>query len=394
METQVGSTPSWAEGESLMDRFFALRRGIRRALGALAAPLLVVFLLVGVMVAPAGAVTFSNPALITIPSLGAATPYPSPIAVSGLGTITDVNVTLTGVSHTYPDDIGVLLVGPLGQNVMLMHDVGADVDISGIGLTFDDAAVGSLPDSALLASGTYKPTVGTSAGFGSTGPPPAPAPAGPYGTTLSVFNGTNPVGTWNLYVYDDTTTDTGSISGGWSLSITAQAPTITSFSPPIGSQGTSVVITGTDFTGATSVMFGAIAATFTVNSATQITTSVPAGAVTATISVTTPGGTATSATSFVVAHKRTVSLSLPGDRAKGTVSVSDGFGACASAVPVKVQHFVNGRWRTVAALTTGATGSFSTGGASEDGRYRAIAKRVTTTAGEVCLKAKSPVVRN
>jgi hypothetical protein len=87
-------------------------------------------------------------------------------------------------------------------------------------------------------------------------------------------------------------------------------------------------------------------------------------------------------------------LSLPGNRAKGTVSVSDGFTACASAVPVKVQHLVNGRWRTFAALTTDATGAFGTGGAREDGRYRAIAKRVTLTSGEVCLKAKSSVVRN
>jgi subtilisin-like proprotein convertase family protein len=360
----------------------------------LVAPLLVVVLLVGVMVAPAGAVTFSNTASITINDLSAATPYPSAIAVSGVGTITDVNVTLTGVTHTYPDDVGVLLVGPNGQDVMLMHDVGADANVSGINLTFDDAAAGSLPDAAQIVAGSFKPTVGTTAGGGLTSAPPAPAPAAPYGSTLAVFNGTNPVGTWNLYVYDDTGTDTGSISGGWSLSITVAAPTITSFNPTSGSDGTSVVITGTELTGATSVKFGAVAATFTVNSATQITTSVPATAVTAPISVTTPGGTATSATSFVVSHKRTVSLSLPGHRAKGTVSVSDGFAACASAVPVKVQHLVNGRWRTIASLTTDTTGAFGTGGAREEGRYRAIAKRITTTSGEICQKAKSAAVRN
>ena len=42
-------------------------------------------------------------------------------------------------------------------------------------------------------------------------------------------------------------------------------------------------------------------ATFTVNSATSITASSPSGATTGTISVTTSGGTGTSATSFTVA---------------------------------------------------------------------------------------------
>ena len=77
-------------------------------------------------------------------------------------------------------------------------------------------------------------------------------------------------------------------------------PTIISFTPPSGAVGTSVILTGTSFTQTTSVKFGTKAATFTVNSDTQITTTVPTGAVTGKISVTTPGGTANSATSFTV----------------------------------------------------------------------------------------------
>jgi uncharacterized repeat protein (TIGR03803 family) len=78
-------------------------------------------------------------------------------------------------------------------------------------------------------------------------------------------------------------------------------PTISSFSPTSGPVGTSVVITGESFTGATSVTFGGVKATsFTVDSYTQITATVPTGAKTGKIGVATPGGTATSAGTFTV----------------------------------------------------------------------------------------------
>lgn len=78
-------------------------------------------------------------------------------------------------------------------------------------------------------------------------------------------------------------------------------PTITSFSPSSGPVGTSVVLTGTGFNGTTAVKFGTLSATnFVVNSSTQITVVVPVGAVSNKISVTTPGGTVTTTTNFVV----------------------------------------------------------------------------------------------
>jgi hypothetical protein len=78
------------------------------------------------------------------------------------------------------------------------------------------------------------------------------------------------------------------------------APTISGFTPASGTVGSSVILTGIDFTGATAVKFNGIAATFTVNSATQITATVPSGAGTGTLSVTNPGGTATSSGVFTV----------------------------------------------------------------------------------------------
>ena len=70
-------------------------------------------------------------------------------------------------------------------------------------------------------------------------------------------------------------------------------PTITSFTPTSGKTGQVVTLTGTNFTGATAVSFGGIAATtFTVVSATSINATVGAGA-SGSISVTTASGTGT-----------------------------------------------------------------------------------------------------
>ena len=82
--------------------------------------------------------------------------------------------------------------------------------------------------------------------------------------------------------------------------VAAPAPTIAGFTPGSGVIGTSVVITGTDFTAVSAVKFNGTAAAFTGNTATQITATVPAAATTGTISVVAGGGTGTSASAFTV----------------------------------------------------------------------------------------------
>jgi uncharacterized repeat protein (TIGR03803 family) len=78
-------------------------------------------------------------------------------------------------------------------------------------------------------------------------------------------------------------------------------PVILSFKPTSGPIGTQVTITGTGLTGATAVTFGGVKATvFTVNSGTQVTATVPAGALTGKIKITTAGGTAASSGTFTV----------------------------------------------------------------------------------------------
>ena len=77
-------------------------------------------------------------------------------------------------------------------------------------------------------------------------------------------------------------------------------PTIKTFSPPSGPVGTSVMITGTGLTQATRVTFNGTSATFTVNSDTQITATVPTGATTGKIALVTKGGSAISSGTFTV----------------------------------------------------------------------------------------------
>jgi uncharacterized repeat protein (TIGR03803 family) len=77
-------------------------------------------------------------------------------------------------------------------------------------------------------------------------------------------------------------------------------PAITSFSPSAGPVGSSVVITGMSLSQATVVTIGGVKATFTLNSDTQVTAVVPAGAVTGKVRITTKGGAAASTANFTV----------------------------------------------------------------------------------------------
>src|SRR5581483_3052251 len=80
------------------------------------------------------------------------------------------------------------------------------------------------------------------------------------------------------------------------------SPAITSFSPTSGRADTNVVINGTNLLDASAVLFGTVNSTnFTVQSNSRISVRVPTGAATGLIRVVVPGGSAFSATNFVVA---------------------------------------------------------------------------------------------
>jgi hypothetical protein len=242
--------------------------------------------------------------------------------------------------------------------------------------------------------------------------------SGPVGTTVTI-NGNNLTGATSVkfnntaaasFTVDNTNKITAIVAAGTTTgpisvttpngtnqsttNFTVATPEITSFDPTVGTWGTSVVITGTLFTGATAVSFGGTnASSFTVNSDTQITAVVANGSVTGTIRITLPTGTITSADAFTVKHTRKTSFALKKHLiASGSVVVNDGTSACAQQVPVKIERRKDGEWRGVANGVTTASGTYKITLADKTGKYRAIATKTYLGNGDLCSTAKSDPV--
>ena len=150
---------------------------------------------------------------------------------------------------------------------------------------------------------------------------------------------------------------------GFTFITATPAPAITSFTPTSGKMGQVVIITGTNFTGATAVSFGGTAATtFTVVSATSINATVGAGA-SGVVSVTTASGTGTLAgftylpppaiTSFSPTIGKTGQVvTITGTNFTGATAVSFG-GTAATTFTVVSATSIN------ATIGAGASGSVS-----------------------------------
>ncbi len=152
------------------------------------------------------------------------------------------------------------------------------------------------PDSGVISGGTSVTITGTHL-TGTT----AVTFGGVAATSLNVVNDTTITlvtpahGTGSVDIAITNPQGTGTLVNGYTY--LASAPTITSISPTSGftTGGTSVTITGTDFTDATNVTFGSTeASSFNIDSSTSITAVSPAGSAgVVDITVTTPSGTST-----------------------------------------------------------------------------------------------------
>lgn len=266
---------------------------------------------------------FTNSTAVSIPD-NSCTGATSTITVSGYSfplRASGIYIRINNLTHTWVGDLDIILEAPNGQRLGLSDQTG-NSNNSGdnfVNTVFADSGSVRIPTSGAPYTALYKPW---DAVFSVSGCTAIAA------TSLTTFAGIgggmiNPNGSWRLTVFDRATADTGSVNS-WSVFMPGQtytctsvsnvltvslqaAPAITSLSPASGVPGNTILINGSNLSPVTSVSFNGISASFTILSSTQISTVVPAGAVTGPLSVAAPCG---SASSTFTLSSATLNLSL------------------------------------------------------------------------------------
>ena len=250
----------------------------------------------------------------TLPTVTAVSPTTGTVAGGTFVTITGTNLTgATAVnfganaatSVTVISATSITATSPAGSAGVV------DVTVTTPGGTSATSAADQFTYNTLPTVTAVSPTTGTIAGGTSvtiTGSNLNGATAVNFGsnaaTSVTVnsatsITATSPAGSAGVVDVTVTTPNGTSTTSAADQFTYFVPPAVTSITPgngPIGGN-TSVTITGANFTGATSVRFGTATASFTVNSASQITATSPSGSAgTVDVTVTTPGGTSATST--------------------------------------------------------------------------------------------------
>jgi uncharacterized repeat protein (TIGR01451 family) len=230
------------------------------------------------------------------------------------------------VSHSFPSDLDVLLVGPQGQTVVLLSDAIGGGALTDESIVFSISATESLSRTGGLGTGPYKPTDYTESGVDAFG----------YGGTitsgqdLSVFAGADPNGDWSLYVADDADSDIGMIASGWSLSISTVEPAGGSAGLGVSIASATEVFAGSTLSVVVTVSnLGPEAAT-----GVMVTNTIPSGFSLASASSVSQGSVATSGNNEIASlgtiasgGSATVTLNLQGDVVGPYTLVSSAYGS-------------------------------------------------------------------
>ncbi len=135
------------------------------------------------------------------------------LPVAAAFALTDVNVTIGSIVHTYDGDLDIYILHPDGTAVELSTDNGGSGD-NFTNTVFDDEAATAITAGSAPFTGSYRPE-----------------------GSLAALDGKTSAGTWRLRIYDDSNGDTGTLNG-WGLTLCgASAGTTADYSDLAASYG-------------------------------------------------------------------------------------------------------------------------------------------------------------
>ena len=232
---------------------------------------------------------------VTVPTITAFSPVTTgqgkTVTITGTNLSGATTVTFGGTSATIASNTSTQILATIGagtSGVVSVTTQGGTATKTG----FTFAPTPTISDFNPKTGGVGTTIVITGSNFGDVGNTVniGGVVAGVTTSTATQITATVGAGATSGNVSVTTAGGTATLTG---FTFAVQPPTIVSFTPTSGSAGISVIITGTNLTGATAVSFGGTAVqSFAVNSSTKITAVVGTGT-TGNLSITTPGGTVT-----------------------------------------------------------------------------------------------------